>query len=81
MSILPFVAMIGVMWLFLIRPAQKRQKATKLMQEELKRGDSIVTIGGVHGTIDAVDDSSIYLKVSEGVTLRFDKQAVGRLAE
>lgn len=81
MGILPFVAMIGVMWLFLIRPAQKRQKATKLMQEELKRGDSIVTIGGVHGTIDAVDDSSIYLKVSEGVTLRFDKQAVGRVAE
>ena len=80
MSILPFVAMIGVMWLFLIRPAQKRQKATKLMQQELKRGDSIVTIGGVHGTVDAVDDTTIYVKVSEGVTLRFDKQAVGRVA-
>ena len=60
-GLLPFVAMFAVMWFLLIRPAQKRQKATKQMQENLKRGDSVITIGGIHGTIDAVDESSLYL--------------------
>ena len=78
-QLLPFVAMFAVMWFLLIRPAQKKQKATKQMQTDLKRGDKVITIGGIHGTIDAVDDSSVFLKVSEGTTLQFDRQAVGRI--
>ena len=81
MGLLPFVAMFAVMWFLLIRPAQKRQKATKQMQSDLKRGDKVITIGGIHGTIDAVDDSSIFLKVAEGMTLQFDRQAVGRVSD
>lgn len=81
MGLLPFVAMFAVMWFLLIRPAQKRQKATKQMQSDLKRGDKVITIGGIHGTIDAVDDSSIFLKVAEGMTMQFDRQAVGRVSE
>ena len=81
MGILPFVAMIAVMWFFLIRPAQKRQKATKTMQSALKRGDEVITIGGLHGSVEAVDELTIYLKVADGVTLRFDRQAVGRVAD
>ena len=65
----------------LIRPAQKRQKATKSMQSELKRGDAVITIGGIHGTIDAVDESTVYLKVADGTTLQFDRQAVGRVTQ
>ena len=80
-GLLPFVAMFAVMWFLLIRPAQKRQKATKQMQSDLKRGDKVITIGGIHGTIDAVDDSSIFLKVAEGMTMQFDRQAVGRVSE
>lgn len=79
MNLLPFVAMFAVMWFLLIRPAQKKQKATRTMQSELKRGDAIITIGGIHGTIDAVDDSTVYLKVSDNTTLQFDRQAVGRV--
>lgn len=81
MQILPFVAMFAVMWFLLIRPAQKRQKATKTMQTSLKRGDKVITIGGLHGTIDAVDDSSVFLKVNDGTTLQFDRQAVGRVTD
>ncbi len=80
-QLLPFIAMFAVMWFLLIRPAQKKQKATKQMQGALKRGDKVITIGGIHGTIDAVDDSSIFLKVSENTTLQFDRQAVGRVTE
>ncbi|MFD1927321.1 preprotein translocase subunit YajC [Sporosarcina siberiensis] len=78
-GLLPFVAMFAIMWFLLIRPAQKRQKATKTMQSDLKRGDAVITIGGIHGTIDAVDDTTIYLKVSESTTLQFDRQAIGRV--
>ena len=81
MQILPFVAMFAVMWFLLIRPAQKRQKATKTMQTGLKRGDKVITIGGLHGTIDAVDDTSVFLKVSDATTLQFDRQAVGRVTD
>lgn len=80
-QLLPFVAMFAVMWFLLIRPAQKKQKATKQMQGDLKRGDKVITIGGIHGTIDAVDDSSVFLKVSEGMTMQFDRQAVGRVTD
>lgn len=73
----PFLAMFVVMWFLLIRPAQKRQKQTKTMQESLKRGDEIVTIGGIHGKIDAVDESTVYVTVAEGTILRLQKQAIG----
>ena len=49
------------------------------MQESLKRGDKVITIGGLHGVIDAVDDTSVFLKVADGTTLQFDRQAVGRV--
>lgn len=77
----PFVAMFAIMWFLLIRPAQKRQKETKAMQSGLKRGDGVITIGGIHGTIEAVDESTVYLKVTDGTVLRFERQAVGRVTE
>lgn len=80
-TLLPIVAMFAIMWFLLIRPAQKRQKQTKSMQESLKRGDKVITIGGIHGTVDAVDESSVFLKVAEGFTLQFDRQAVGRVVD
>ncbi|WP_432355754.1 preprotein translocase subunit YajC [Sporosarcina sp. A2] len=80
-NLLPFVAMIAIMWFLLIRPAQKRQKQTKQMQTSLKRGDSVVTIGGLHGTIDAVDETSVFLKTADGAVLQFDRQAVGRVTD
>ena len=55
-GLLPIIAMFAVMWFFIIRPAQKRQKSTAKMQTDLKRGDQIITVGGLHGKIDAVDD-------------------------
>ncbi len=78
-GIFTLVLMVAIMWFLLIRPAQKRQKAAKEMQTSLKRGDEVVTIGGLHGTVDAVDETSIFLRVADTTVLRFDKQAVGRV--
>ena len=69
------------MWFFIIRPAQKRQKSTANMQSELRRGDRIVTIGGLHGTVDAVDDATIYITVADGTRMQFERQAIARVVD
>lgn len=81
LNLWPFVAMFAIMWFLLIRPAQKRQKETRAMQSGLKRGDNVITIGGIHGEIEAVDETTAYLKVADGTVLRFERQAIGRVSE
>jgi preprotein translocase subunit YajC len=78
-GIAPILAMFAVMWFFIIRPAQKRQKNTANMQTSLKRGDQIITVGGLHGKIDAVDDQTIYIVVADGTRLQFERVAIGRV--
>lgn len=76
---LPIIIMFVAMWFILIRPAQKRQKATVAMQNDLKRGDRVVTVGGLHGEVDAIEDTVVYLKVDDGTRLKFERQAIGRV--
>jgi len=78
-GLLPIIAMFAVMWFFIIRPAQKRQKATAEMQNSLKRGDKVITVGGLHGTIDAIDDTTVYVTVADGTRLQFERVAIGRV--
>ncbi|RNF40959.1 preprotein translocase subunit YajC [Planococcus salinus] len=77
----PLLLMFLLMWFFIIRPAQKRQKATANMQAELRRGDRIVTIGGLHGQVDAVDDTTIYITVADGTRMQFERQAIARVVD
>ncbi|MFC5558136.1 preprotein translocase subunit YajC [Ureibacillus thermophilus] len=78
-SLLPIIIMFVAMWLIIIRPAQKRQKATQEMQNNLKRGDKVVTIGGLHGEVDSLEDSVVYLLVDGKTRLKFERQAIGRV--
>ena len=66
-----------VVYFFMIRPQQKKAKEQKAFREGLKKGDSIVTIGGLHGKISSVeDDDTIIVEVDKGVKLKFDKSSV-----
>lgn len=76
---LPIIIMFVAMWFILIRPAQKRQKATAAMQNSLKRGDKVVTVGGLHGEVDAIEDTTVYLLVDGNTRLKFERQAIGRV--
>ena len=78
-SLLPIIIMFIAMWFILIRPAQKRQKQTAEMQNALQRGDRVVTVGGLHGTIEAVDDTTVIINIADGVNVRFEKGAIGRV--
>lgn len=64
-----------VMYLFMIRPQVKKQKKERKFREELKKGDDIITIGGIHGKIVEMKDSSVTIE-SYGVKLKVEKSAI-----
>ena len=69
--------MIVVFWLFFIRPQAKKQKQQKTFIENLNKGDKIVTIAGIHGKINKVnDDGTIELEISPGSYLKIEKSAI-----
>lgn len=77
-QIIMWVGIIGVFYFFMIRPQQKKQKEQKALLSNLKKGDEVVTIGGMHGKIFTVDETTITLDLDKGVKLTFDKSAVSR---
>jgi preprotein translocase subunit YajC len=70
------VAIIGIFYFLIIRPQNKKQKETQKMLSELKKGDKIVTIGGIHGTIQSVKEKTVIVKVDENTKLEFSRNAV-----
>ena len=75
-GLLPMVLIIGVMYLIVLRPQMRKQKETQKMLTELKKGDDIVTTGGIVGRISGIKDDEITLQVQEGVRLRVLRSAV-----
>ena len=63
-------------YFLLIRPQQKRQKAISKMQNELAKGDRIITIGGLHGAIDAIEEGKVVILCGDGSRLTYDRNAI-----
>ncbi|MDO4461885.1 MAG: preprotein translocase subunit YajC [Bacteroidia bacterium] len=76
MSFLPFILIIAVFYFFMIRPQQKRQKELNNFRESLKKGDHIMTTGGIYAKVAEVKEDCIILEVAEGVKVKFDKSAI-----
>jgi len=70
------VVIFGLMYLVLIRPQRKRQKEHQQLVEELRRGDRVITAGGIYGEIESVSEDSVVIKVESGVTMRVAKGSV-----
>lgn len=66
----------GIMYFLLIRPQQKRQKDVKQMQSNLKVGDRVTTSGGIHGTVAAISENTVSIKVAEKVKIEVDRSAI-----
>ena len=73
-----FLLLFVIMWLFMIRPQRKQQKELEKFRNELKRGDKVVTAGGIYGTVDEIKDRSVLIKVDGDVKLRVDKNSIVR---
>lgn len=80
-SLLPMIIIIALMYFMLIRPSQKQRKKQQQMQSNLSRGNKIVTIGGLHGTVDAIDDQTVVLTIEDGSKVRFERAAIQRVLE
>ena len=65
-----------VMWFFMIRPQRKQQKELDNFRSSLKKGDKIVTIGGIYGTVSEVKEDSVLVEVDKDVKIRVSKQAI-----
>jgi len=80
-TIAPLLVMFVLFYFLLIRPQQKRQKAVQTMQNELQKGDKIITIGGLHGIVDAIDEGTVVIKCGDGSRLTYDRAAIREVAQ
>ena len=76
MSMLPLLLIIVVFYFFMIRPQLKKSKDQKKYREALKKGDKIITIGGVHGKIAEMNDKTFIIEVEGGNRLKIERSAV-----
>ena len=80
-AFIPLVLIVVVFYFLLIRPQQKRAKTHRSMIEQLKTGDQVVTLGGMRGTVAAVDRDTVVLRVADNVKLTFNKSAIAGLVQ
>lgn len=76
-SYLPIILMAVVFYFILYRPQKKEQKKRAEMLSSLKKGDKVVTIGGMYGVITAITDTKVTLKVADKVEIEFTRSAIG----
>lgn len=71
-----FGSIILIMYFFMIRPQQKKQKDSKKFIEEIKKGDEVVTIGGIHGKVHTVEGDTVILEIDRSVKIKVEKSAI-----
>lgn len=70
------ILMFVVMWFFMIRPQRKQQKELEAFRNALKKGDKVVTAGGIYGTVQEIQERTVLIKVDGEVKLRVDKNSI-----
>ena len=78
-TFITFGVIILIFYFLIIRPQRKRDKEAKAMLEAIKKGDKVVTIGGIRGTVAVVKDSTVILKVDDNTRIEFSKSAVSQV--
>jgi preprotein translocase subunit YajC len=81
-TVAPFLILLGIallFWLVMIRPQQRRSQALGQMQRDLSVGDEVMLTSGIIGVLRSLDEKTVQIEVSEGVTLRVARAAVGQV--
>ncbi len=76
MPILTFGLVFVIFYLFIIRPQNKKQKETEKMIAAVKKGDKVITIGGIHGEVTSTREKTVIVKVDEGCKIEFSRSAI-----
>ena len=80
LSVLPLmIGMFAIMYFLIIRPQQKQRREREALLQALKKGDRVVTTGGLFGTVVGLSDQTVTLKVADQVKLDFERSAIGRI--
>ncbi len=79
-TLITFVLIILIFYFLIIRPQKKRDKEAKAMIDAMKKGDKVVTIGGIHGTIVAVREQTVVVKVDDSARIEFSKSAISTVS-
>jgi preprotein translocase subunit YajC len=79
MSFLPLIIIFAIFYFLLIRPQQKRAKEHRQMIESLKKGDKVITTGGIYGVVDSVGEKTVTLKIAENVKIKLGKAYIAAL--
>lgn len=82
-AFLPFILIFAIIYFFMIRPQSKRQREKQKMHDALKKGDKVVTIGGIHGTIAGLKDKGklVVLKVDKNVEFTVTRSGIAGLVQ
>ncbi|MBS2100040.1 preprotein translocase subunit YajC [Carboxylicivirga linearis] len=72
----PFILIIVVFYFFMIRPQMKRQKELRKYREALKKGDKVITTGGIYGKVSEVKDAHVIVEIADNVKVKMDKSAI-----
>jgi len=76
---IPLILMFAIFYFLLIRPQQKKAKEHRLLLENIKKGDHVITAGGVHGKIASVEDGIVGLEVATGVVIKITKSYIATI--
>lgn len=80
-TLIMFGAIFAIFYFMIIRPQQKRAKEREKMLSEVKKGDKIVTSGGIHGTVAGLDEKTVLIDVGNNVKIKMERSAIGSIAQ
>lgn len=75
-TLIMFALIIGIFYFMILRPQQKKQKDRQKLLEAVKKGDKIVTAGGLYGTIAGLDEKTVLIQVADNVKMKFERSAI-----
>jgi preprotein translocase subunit YajC len=78
-NVVLFGSIILIFYFMIIRPQQKRAKERQQMVDSMKKGDKIVTAGGIHGTIVGIEDKTLLVQIADNVKVKVDRSSVGNI--
>jgi len=80
-ALLPFILIIGVFWLLILRPQQRRQRELRSLQSSLSTGDDVMLTSGIFGTVAGIDDDHVLVEIAPGVTIKAARGAIAQLTK
>jgi preprotein translocase subunit YajC len=80
-ALLPFILIIGVFWLLILRPQQRRQRELRNLQSSLSAGDDVMLTSGIFGTVSDITEDHVVVEIAPGVTIRVARGAIAQLTK